>query len=230
MNSGENLSGNAETSGRLLVSLQVGQPQALETDGAKWRSAIYKTPVAGRVLLGETNLSGDKQANLKYHGGPDKAVCAFPAEHFSQWQAELGLGEEFGYGAFGENFTLSGMDEANVCIGDIYVVGTAKVQVSQPRQPCINLARKWNYSVFPERLVEMGHTGYYLRVLQPGEVGAGDSVILLERPNPEITIQFTNSAKYRKVGGVERARLLAALPELAEEWRRPFRNRKGVLP
>ena len=214
---------------RKLVSLQVGQPQALETDGAKWRSAIYKTPVAGRVLLGETNLNGDKQANLKYHGGPDKAVCAFPAEHFPHWQAELGLGEEFGYGAFGENFTLSGMDEANVCIGDIYAVGTAKVQVSQPRQPCMNLARKWNYSVFPERLVEMGHTGYYLRVLEPGEVGAGDSVTLIARPNPEITVQFTNAAKYRKAGGVERARLLANLPELAEDWRGPFRNRKGVL-
>ena len=214
---------------RQLVSLQVGQPQSLETDGAKWRSAIYKSPVVGRVFLDQTNLSGDRQANLKYHGGPDKAVCAFPSEHFSRWRAELGLGEEFGYGAFGENFTLSGMDETSVCIGDIYAVGAAKAQVSQPRQPCVKLARKWNYPSFPERLIETGHTGYYLRVLEPGEVGAGDSVTLLERPHPEITIEFTNAAKYRKVGGIERARLLAHLPELAEAWRGPFRNRKGVL-
>ena len=215
---------------RKLVSLQIGQPQALETDGAKWRSAIYKAPVVERLFLGETNLTGDRQANLKFHGGPDKAVCAFPAEHFPFWQTELGIGESFGYGAFGENFTLAGMTESQVCIGDIYAVGTAKVQVSQPRQPCVNLARKWNYPSFPERLVEAGHTGYYLRVIEPGEVGAGDVLALLERPRPEITVEFTNAAKYRKAGGVERARLLANLPELAEMWRSPFRNRKGVAP
>ena len=192
----------ADTS-RVLISLQVGQPQALETDGAKWRSAIYKAPVAERLFLGETNLTGDRQANLKFHGGPDKAVCAFPAEHFPLWQAETGAGETFGYGAFGENFTLTGMVESQVCIGDIYAVGTAKVQVSQPRQPCVNLARKWNYPPFPERLIEAGQTGYYLRVIEPGEVGAGDPVALLERPHPEITIEFTNAAKYRKEGGME---------------------------
>ena len=209
----------------VLVSLQIGQPKALETAGTKWRSAIYKTPVSKRIFLGETNLTGDRQANLKFHGGPDKAVCAFPAEHFPHWRTELGIGEMFGYGAFGENFTLAGMDESQVCIGDIYAVGAAKVQVSQPRQPCINLARKWNYPPFPERLIEAGHTGYYLRVLEAGEVGAGDALTLLERPNPEITIAFTNAAKYRKEGGAKRARLLAELSELAEDWRGPFRKR-----
>ncbi len=213
---------------RLLVSVQIGQPQALETNGAKWRSAIYKTPVAQRLFLGETNLAGDRQANLKFHGGPDKAVCAFPAEHFPRWQTELGIGAAFSYGAFGENFTLLGMDESQVCIGDIYAVGTARAQVSQPRQPCVNLARKWNYPPFPERLIEAGQTGYYLRVIESGEIGAGDPVTLLERLHPEITVAFTNAAKYHKSGGVERARLLANLPELAEAWRGPFRKRKGV--
>ena len=211
-----------------LISLQVGQPRRIETDGKVWRSAIFKAPVAERLALETTNLTGDKQANLEFHGGPDKAVCCFSAEHYPFWQQELALGEAFGYGAFGENFTLEGMTEEVVCIGDIYRIGTATVQVSQPRQPCNNLARKWNYPPFPNRLIEFNHTGFYLRVLEPGEVGAGDAITRIERPCPDVTIAFANGAKYRREGGTERAQRLADLPELSEDWRGPFRKRKGV--
>lgn len=198
----------------------------MEFEGKAWRSAIYKETVTGRVTVNSTNIEGDKQANLKYHGGPDKAICCFPAEHFNFWRTELGRGEEFGFGAFGENFTLQGLTEDQVCIGDTFTVGTAVVQVTQPRQPCINLARKWDSAEMPARMIAAGHTGYYLRVLTPGEIGAGDPMTLQNRPHPEMTITKANGIIYRKEGG-ETARLaLMILPELSEEWKNMLGRRR----
>jgi MOSC domain-containing protein YiiM len=211
-----------------LISVQVGQPRTMEFDGQEWTSAIYKAAVAERLLLSRRNLAGDRQANRKVHGGPEKAVCCFPAEHYSFWRAELGRGAEFGYGAFGENFTVSGMTEERVCIGDVYAVGTARVQVCQPRMPCVNLARKWNYEPMPKRMQQVGHTGYYLRVLQEGEVGAGDAVTLLERPNPEVTVAVVNDAFYRRERRPEMLARLAELPELAQDARWIIRRRTSV--
>jgi hypothetical protein len=112
-----------------LISVQAGKPRKMEFEGKAWRSAIYKATLPGRVAVNLTNIEGDKQANLKYHGGPDKAICCFPAEHFEFWRTQLGRGEEFGFGAFGENFTLQDLTEDQVCIGDTFTVGTAVVQV-----------------------------------------------------------------------------------------------------
>src|SRR5437764_847060 len=128
-----------------IVSLQVGQPQARVSavkDGeeAVWTSAIFKEPVATRLRLELMQLDGDGQADLKHHGGKDKAVCCYAAEHYPSWYEALGKDAgTFGFGAFGENFTLAGMTEESVCIGDVYVVGTARVQISQPRIPCYKL-------------------------------------------------------------------------------------------
>jgi MOSC domain-containing protein YiiM len=208
-----------------LVSVQVGRPRAMNYEGTAWTSAIGKVPVQERLFLDRTNLASDRQANRKYHGGPEKAVCCFAAEHYPVWRAELGLDDSFAYGAFGENFTLLGMLENQVCIGDIYTVGTARVQVASPRRPCINLARRWDRPELPRKLTDRGHTGYYLRVLQTGEVGAGETPALLERPQPEITISLLNEAHYRKAGGQELAQRLAALPELSRDWRWNFQRR-----
>jgi MOSC domain-containing protein YiiM len=208
-----------------LLSVQVGKPRLMDWQGEAWRSAIYKEAVDGRLYLDSKNLAGDKQANTKHHGGPDKAVCGFPAEHYPFWRQQLGVGDAFVYGAFGENFTLAGMEEDQVCIGDIYAVGEVRVQVSQPRQPCINLARKWDYEALPKQMQRLGHTGYYLRVVQPGEVGAGDALTLLERPHPEITVACVNGAIYRKEGGAERDALLAQLPALSRDCRWIFQRR-----
>src|SRR5688572_23753343 len=134
---------------RRLLSVQVGQPRTMPLEDGTWRSAIYKSPVAGRVALDIINLAGDKQVS-RFHGGRDEAVCCFPAEHYPFWHATLNRSEaEFGYGAFGENFTLTGMTETEVCVGDVYAVGTAKVQICLPRMPCINLVRKWGYDEMP---------------------------------------------------------------------------------
>jgi len=222
------MEGNVEKEEPRLLSVQVGKPRTLDFEGLEWRSAIYKEPVEARLFLDRRNLEGDKQANTRYHGGPDKAVCCFPAEHYPFWREALCQTEEtFRYGAFGENFTLAGLTEEHACIGDIYAVGTARVQITQPRQPCINLARKWNTPELPARMIDLGHSGFYLRVLQAGEVGAGDALLLIERPHPEITVAVANNAKYRREGGLARAKFLAAMPEFSASWRRSFRTRRS---
>ena len=218
-----------------LISLQIGKPAEHSTnlkDGqeAEWDSSIWKHPVAGRLSLGRTDLAGNTQADLKNHGGPDKAVCCYSLEHYTDWRMSLGLSEaEFGPGAFGENFTLSEATEAAVCLGDIYTVGTAKVQVSQPRMPCWKVGRRWERPDLPREMTETGRTGFYLRVLEEGEVGAGDTLTLTERPLPEWTVAQLNDALYVDKNNAERDQYLSRLPLLAEAWRRTFRRRVGLL-
>ena len=220
-----------------LLSLQVGLPAEHTSDqkdgqDVAWVSGIWKAsvPVGERRRLGRANLDGDAQADRKNHGGPDKAVCCYAAEHYPGWRATLGLSDaEFPPGAFGENFTLLGMTEEAVCIGDIYAVGTARVQVSQPRMPCWKLGRRWERPALPLEVSESGRTGFYLRVLDPGEVGAGDALALTERPLPQWTVARINQAMYMEKGDADLADTLSRLPGLAEAWRRPFRRRAGLL-
>lgn len=207
-----------------LVAVQVGQPETLDFHGRQWTSAIDKSSVMGRVALSTKNLMGDRQYNLKYHGGVDKAVCCYCAVHYPMWRETLGKDDDFKYGAFGENFTVSGMLEEEVCIGDVYAVGTAIVQVSQPRQPCINLARKWDLRTLPQQMMDNGRTGYYLRVKQTGEVGVGDEIKLIERPCPDLSVLKLNWAMYQQEGGLELFARLAKLPELAASGRRVFQR------
>ena len=225
------------TADRKLLSLQVGRPvqHVSELDDgqdAAWVSGIWKSPVSEgeRLWLDRINLDGDAQADLKNHGGPDKAVCCYAAEHYPGWRTALDKSEaEFPFGAFGENWTLAGMTEEVVCVGDIYTVGTARVQVSQPRMPCWKLGRRWERPSLPLEVSGSGRTGYYLRVLEPGEVGAGDALTLMERPLPDWPVARVNRAMYVDKEDAELADTLARLPGLAEAWRRPFRRRAGLL-
>jgi len=218
-----------------LISLQVGLPaehvsELKDGPGAAWVSGIWKAPVEGRLRLGRVNLDGDAQADLKNHGGPDKAVCCYAAEHYADWRTTLGKPDaEFPYGAFGENWTLAGMTEDAACIGDSYTVGTARVQVSQPRMPCWKLGRRWERPGFPLEVSGSGRTGYYLRVLEPGEVGAGDVLTLIERPLPDWPVASVNRAMYVDKDDAALAEELGRLSLLAEAWRRPFRRRAGLL-
>ncbi len=218
-----------------LVSLQLGRPRESVShlkDGndAEWVSSISRTPASGRVHLGRTDLDGNAQADLKNHGGPDKAVCSYSAEHYPEWRDLLGLSEEaFGYGAFGENFTVSELTEDAVCLGDVYTLGTATVQVSQPRMPCWKVGRRWEHPGLPGEMTKTGRTGFYLRVLTEGEVGAGDTLTLTERPLPEWTIARLNTALYVDKNNAEMDQHLSRLPHLAEAWRRTFRRRAGLL-
>lgn len=207
-----------------LVSIQVGTPSARGREGAQdpadrtWSTGFFKSPVAGPVFLGATNLDGDGQADLVNHGGADKTVCAYPADHYPDWRRELDR-PDLPFGAFGENFTLQAVTEADVCIGDTWRVGGAVVQVSQPRQPCWKLARRWGIKDLPARVIANGRTGWYFRVLNEGSVAPGQPLTLIDRPHEIWTIDRANRVMHHNHSDPDSAAELAALPELSSSWR-----------
>ena len=215
-----------------LISIQVGLPQdcgradAADPLDRPWRSGIWKLPVPGPVFVGRINLAGDAQADLKVHGGPDKAVLAYSADHYAGWQCELEL-TEMPYGSFGENFSLSGIAEAEVCIGDTYALGGVRVQVSQPRQPCWKLGRRWKRPDLPERVIASGRSGWYLRVIAEGHVDRGQTLELLERPFPQWSVARVAEIRYRGQHDLESTEALAACPLLSETWRAHFAARRA---
>ena len=204
----------------ILLSVQTGHPLSLPHADGQWLSSIHKRPVETPLRLDHLNLEGDEQADLTVHGGPDKAVCAYSADHFAYWQATLRR-PDLGPGAFGENFTVGGMDEATVCLGDVFAVGTALVEVSQPRSPCWKLGRKWDRLDLPKLVLRAGKTGWYFRVRQPGQVAAGQEFRLVERPYAQWTIDEVNRVAYAKKTGdmLAARRELASCPALSEAWR-----------
>lgn len=211
-------------SGPLLLSIQVGRPRRMGVEGTSdpmerpWYSSFVKEPVEGPVWLGRTNLAGDRQADLKNHGGPDKAVLAYAAGHYPLWRVELNR-PDFPFGAFGENFTIHDLTEATVCIGDVYAIGEARVQVSQPRQPCWKIARRWQIKDLTARVQKTGRTGWYFRVLSEGYVEAGLPVTLVERPFPQWTVAQATEVMLRRHLDPDAAAELAACPLLSSRWR-----------
>ena len=172
-----------------LVSIQVGVPRwNVAGDATRWRSAYFKAPVDGPTVLRLTNLEGDAQADVESHGGPDMAVLCYSFDHYAGWREELAL-PELGPGGFAENFTIAGQDESTVCIGDVYEVGEAVVQVSKSRAPCVNISRRWERPDLLRRVEDSGRHGWYLRVQQEGMVEAGLDLRLLERPHPGWTVR-----------------------------------------
>lgn len=186
------------------------------------RSAIAKTPAGRPVLAGPLGLAGDEQADLSVHGGVDKAIHHYPRDHYAGWEAELdGHVLLSSPGAFGENITSSGLTEAMVFIGDRYRLGGALVEVSQGRQPCWKIDHRFGRKGVTARVIETGRSGWYYRVIEPGEVAEGDGLELVERPHPEWSVERTFRLL---VGGGHKADLaavaaLADLPVLAESWR-----------
>lgn len=208
-----------------LLSLQVGMPRAYGREDAEdpmdraWTSGIAKQPVAGPVAVGELGFEGDGVADLRNHGGPEKAVLAYASEHYPAWRAELGR-PDFPYGAFGENLTTEGATEASVCVGDVLAISGVRLQVSQPRQPCWKLARRWRIPDLAARVERSGRSGWYLRVLRGGAAAAGEAIARLERPHPEWTIARANAAMRARRRDPGAARALAGCPALSAEWRR----------
>ena len=216
----------------LLVSIQVGLPRWHGRPGADdpmdrpWETGFFKQVVEGPRWLGRTNLVGDGQADLVNHGGPDKAVLCYAASHYPGWRAELerpdpsaSSGQVLPHGAFGENFTIEGLTEETVCVGDSYRVGEAIVQVSQPRQPCWKLAWRWRMKELTALVERSGRTGWYVRVLDEGEVCAGQPLKLLERPYPEWTVARASQVMRGRRQDPEAAGALAACELLAASWR-----------
>ena len=208
----------------VLLSIQVGMPQQFGMEGAtdpmdrRWTTGFNKQPVIGPVRLGVTNLDGDGQADLVHHGGPDKAVLAYSATHYTDWQRKLD-NPTLPFGAFGENFTVGGLTEADVCIGDIWNVGNgATVQVSQTRQPCWKLARRWRVKTLAVQVQETGRTGWYFRVLAEGVVTTGMPLVLVERQHSAWTVLRANRIMHSDKDDIQAAEL-AAIPALAASWK-----------
>jgi len=203
-----------------LISIQVGMPTMRHEAGDNpWRTGYFKSPVVGSVWVGRTNVTGDGQGNRRVHGGPDMAVLTYAARHYPVWRAELHL-PDLPFGAFAENFTVAGLDESTVCVGDSYSVGSACVQVSQPRQPCVNITRRWQAPGLTERVGQTGRTGWYLRVLDEGTVEAGEPFVLLSRPSPEWTVERATQAMRNRATRPDEAAALADVPDLSIGWRR----------
>lgn len=221
------MTGTYEEKGKLkLLSVNTGAAQTAIYKGKEARSGIFKQPAASAIKLGLTGLEGDEQADQVHHGGPDKAVCVYFHDHYPHW--ENVLGRSLPMGAFGENFTVEGWSEADVHIGDVFAVGTAKLQVSQPRIPCWKLAMKWGLDELPALVTEKGATGFYFRVLEPGEVGTGE-LTLLERHPAAVSVKEANRIMHHDKNDEEGIRRLLAVDELADAWRDSLERRLAKL-
>ena len=204
-----------------LLSVNVSKPKAVSYNGKTVHTGIFKVPVTGRVALRRFNLDGDGQGDLTVHGGVDKAVYAYPHEHYEHWRREL-LRDDLTYGQFGENFTVEGMLEDSVHIGDVFRVGTALVEVSQPRVPCFKLGLKMGIATFPKQFLASERSGFYLRVLETGDVGAGDAIERVKVGHKRLTVKAVHHLLYFDSGNLERIHEVLSIPALAVSWRESF--------
>jgi MOSC domain-containing protein YiiM len=179
-----------------LVSVSVGRPREAEWDGENVLTSIFKAPVAGRVRVGRLNIEGDEQSDLEVHGGEDKAVYAYPGEHYAYWREQL-PGVPLPWGVFGENLTMDGLLEGGVHIGDRLRMGSAEFVVTEPRMPCYKLALRFGRPDMVKRFLKSGRTGFYLAVMKEGEIGAGDTIELVPRDAPRMSVAAVVAAKSR---------------------------------
>jgi MOSC domain-containing protein YiiM len=205
-----------------IVSLNVGLPSAQRYEGREVITGGAKKPVS-RAVLRFGNFDGDRQADRFNHGGLDKAVCVYPFDHYPYWSRRLE--RDLKPGAFSENLTVSGAIETEVCVGDVFRIGEAAVQVSQPRMPCAKVAGKNGAKMLPKLMVNVGYTGFYMRVLSEGVVVAGDGFDLLRAHPGHITIADVNSIIYEKSYDIALIKRLAELPEFSEVGRTMFAQR-----
>jgi len=210
-----------------LLSIQVGRIAPLGPDGIP--SGFVKTSIDSPVEVTPLGLVGDEQADLSVHGGPEKAVYAYPASYYPVWAREYPQhAASFVAGGVGENLTVGGWTEADVCVGDVHAVGTARLQVCQPRQPCFKFALRFGDRLLPKAMVRNGRAGWYYRVLQPGTIRAGDAIELADRPHPDFRfdrlveiVNFGNAAD-------DEVRAMATMPGLASRLREAARAKLGT--
>jgi MOSC domain-containing protein YiiM len=211
-----------------VISVNVGAPRSVAWNRKMVETGIFKAPVAGPVTVGRTNLVGDRQADLTVHGGADKAVYAYPSEHYPFWARELDR-PGLPWGMFGENLTTEGLDEGSVRIGDRFVVGTAEFEVSQPRLPCYKLGLRFGRADMVKRFLRSGRLGFYLRVRREGVIEAGDVVRRLASDPAAPTIAdlaLLETTERRNVALLERA---ARAPALTASWRERYREQLARL-
>ena len=209
----------------VVESIQVGRTQTyLGDDGKSWESAIGKTTVAGPVVVHPESLEGDQQADRVHHGGLDKAILAYSCAHFDAWKIDFPDCSVSG-GTFGENLTVDGMSEPDVCIGDVFQVGSSVLQVSQPRQPCWKLSRKWNLPKLAVHVQKTGRTGWYFRVIETGVINPGDLLELIDRPHAEFSVMRAHKIMHTKRRSKADDLMLSDCEALSSSWRDQLRLR-----
>ncbi|GAC1348567.1 MAG: MOSC domain-containing protein [Ktedonobacteraceae bacterium] len=203
-----------------LQSMQVGVPQRYDSPGAPgraWKTSFFRTSSTQPRWLYTTHLDGNMQADTKHHGKPEQAVLLYAAAHYPRWRTELGL-PAISPGGFGENFTVNGLTEETACIGDIYAIGEARIQVTGPRYPCWKIEWRWEIPGLTARVAESGRTGWYCRVVREGMIEPEMLITLSERLYPQWSIALTNDFGHGRNQDVETAKALAACPLLQEFW------------
>lgn len=206
-----------------LVSVNVGLPREVLWKRRTVLTGIFKEPVVGRVAVHRLNLDGDRQADLTVHGGLEKAIYVYPAEYYTYWRKEF-PDMELPFGMFGENFTVEGLDEM-VNIGDQFNIGTTKVMVTQPRLPCYKLGIKFKRDDILKRFLNSGMTGFYLSVLQEGEVEAGDSITHAKSDENGITVEDVIQLYAFDRHNMTMLQRVVAVEALPEGWREYFQER-----
>ena len=207
-----------------LLSVNVSPPREVAHNGKMVATGIFKRPAAGQVMLRTLNLDGDGQADLLGHGGIYKAVYAYSVENYEYWKRELGRAD-LAFGQFGENFTVEGMTEDGVNVGDVFRVGGALVEVTQPRVPCYKLAIKMNLKGFEKRFLASCRVGFYLRVVEEGEVGAGDVLDRVRTDPGRMTVREMCHLLYFDPENLEGAKKALGIRALSPGWRQSFEER-----
>ncbi|MCM3131469.1 MOSC domain-containing protein [Paenibacillus polysaccharolyticus] len=210
-----------------ILAINIGQPQPLPGQKKEVLSGIVKHAVSTSVFLSFTGMTGDAQADLVHHGGPDKAVCVY--DHSRYAAIERLMDRKLEWGAFGENLTVTGCAEEEVRIGDVFELGDAQVQVSQPRQPCFKLGVRYDYKELPVYFQESGHTGFYFRVLQEGEVGPTSRFRRVRTDTSFMTILEANRIMHQGKQNVEGMQALLAIPALSDSWKQTLLKRLNKL-
>ncbi|MCH9008427.1 MOSC domain-containing protein [candidate division KSB1 bacterium] len=209
-----------------LLSVNVSLPKEVQNNGKTMTTGIFKEPVKKRVMLRTMNLGGDGQADLVGHGGIYKAVYVYSIENYEYWKSELSR-NDFTYGQFGENFTVEGMLEDEIHIGDVFRVGGALVEVTQPRVPCAKLGFKMGMAKFPKLFLQNSRVGFYLRVLEEGEVGAGDVIERVKVDAERMTVREINHLLYFDQKNLEGAKKALRIRALSPGWRGSFKERSA---
>jgi MOSC domain-containing protein YiiM len=211
-----------------LISVNVGRPRVVMSNGDPVSTGIFKEPVSGRVRLRTLNLDGDGQADLSVHGGPSKAVYVYPSEHYDYWKKELPQ-MQLSWGMFGENFTTTGLFESGLNIGDKFRVGSAIVLVTEPRMPCYKLAIKFGRPDIVKRFLESQRTGFYFGVLQEGEVGLGDPIEPIEKSDRTVRVSDITRLYTHEKHNIELLRRAIEVEALPESWKSYFQKRLAKL-
>ena len=208
-----------------VIAVSVGSPHDVVWRGQTVRTSIFKSPVSGRVHVGRLDVDGDEQSDLSVHGGPDKAVYAYPAEHYAFWRAEL-PDVEFPWAAFGENLTIEGLLEDDVRIGDRFRIGTTELVVTQPRMPCYKLGIRFGRPDMVKRFHASGRNGFYFSVAQEGSLAAGDAIERIARDDHGLTV--ADVVRLYAMDAPNQALLERATehPALPAAWRDYFRKRR----